>query len=56
MKKYVNGKYIEMTQEEIDEMKAKMPTTPEQAKDAIEERMEKIERVIDKVKTLFHID
>lgn len=28
MKKYVNGEYIEMTQEEIDELLANMPVTP----------------------------
>jgi uncharacterized protein YlzI (FlbEa/FlbD family) len=56
MKKYVNGKYIEMTAEEIEEMKAKMPEIPQQVKTKIEERVEKIEKFLDKIKSLFHID
>jgi hypothetical protein len=44
MKKYVNGKYIEMTAKEIEEMKAKMPEIPEQVKTEIEERLEDIEK------------
>lgn len=56
MKKYVNGKYIEMTAEEIEEMKAKMPEIPEQVKTKIEERVEKVEKFIDKITTLFRIE
>jgi hypothetical protein len=56
MKKYVNGEYLEMTAEEIEEMKAKMPEIHEKVKTEIEERIEKIEKIIDKIKSLFHID
>ena len=44
MKKYVNGKYVEMTQAEIEELKAKMPEIPQQVKSKIEERLDDIEK------------
>lgn len=42
MKKYVNGKYIEMTAEEIEEMKAMMPEIPA-PQETVEELIAKIE-------------
>lgn len=44
MKKYENGEYIEMTAEEIEEMKAKMPPIPEHVKTEIEKRVDEIEK------------
>lgn len=32
MKKYVNGEYLDMTEEEIQELQDKMPEIPEQDK------------------------
>lgn len=43
MKKYINGKYVEMTQAEIDEMKDRMPEIPAPVKTKIEERVEVLE-------------
>ena len=42
MKKYVNGKYVEMTQAEIEELKVKTSETSEQ-QETIEELIAKIE-------------
>lgn len=42
MKKFVNGKYVEMTQAEIEELKVKTSETSEQ-QETIEELIAKIE-------------
>lgn len=51
MKKYVKGKYLDMTTEEInekgDETLKNFPT--------VEERIKKLENVIDRIKNLFKI-
>lgn len=56
MKKYVNGKYVKMTKAEIEEMKAKMPPVPEHVKTEFEERVERVEQFISKIKSMFNID
>ena len=48
MKKFINGKYIEMTQAEIEELKAKAPEIVEDIKDETAERLEKIEKALEK--------
>ena len=54
MKKYVNGEYIEMTQEEIDElMENEQQSTIQQP--TIEERLEVIEKITDKIKSFLKL-
>ena len=48
MRKYFNGKYVEMTQAEIEELKAKAPEIVEGIKDETAERLEKIEKALEK--------
>ena len=62
MKKYLNGKLVEMTQAEIDEWKANMSKIPAPIKTEMEERLEKLEAVfgdlkgsIDALKAFLHI-
>lgn len=42
MKKYVNGEYLDMTEEEIQEMQENMPEIPE-PQETVEELIAKIE-------------
>ena len=51
MKKYVNGEYIEMTAEEIEELKADMPA--EQIAPSVEDRLKAIEQGFEKLEKLF---
>lgn len=48
MKKYINGHYIEMTQAEIEELKAKAPEIVEELKDETADRLDKIEKALEK--------
>jgi hypothetical protein len=56
MRKYVDGEYLDMTEEEIQEMKDRMPPIPERVKTEIEKRVEILEKIIEKIKSLFRID
>ena len=50
MKKYVNGKYFDITEEEFNEIKAKFfPTNLELT---AEERLEKLEKLFNRIKEL----
>lgn len=53
MKKYLNGKLVEMTQAEIDEWKANMSKIPAPIKTEMDERMEKLEQGLSKVTAFF---
>ena len=54
MKKYVNGEYIEMTQEEINAlMENEQQSTIQQP--TLEERLEKIEKFTDKIKNILKL-
>ena len=53
MKKHYNGKVVEMTQAEIDEMKANMPEIPVPRKTEFEERVEKLEQRLSVVTAFF---
>lgn len=44
MKKFVNGKYFDMTPKEIEEIRKNLPKI--EARETIEERMEKLERIL----------
>ena len=44
MMKYVNGKPVEMTEAEIEELKAELPEIPQQVKSRIEERLDEMEK------------
>lgn len=44
MKKIVNGKYIEMTQAEIEELQAKVEESTEKTEPSIEDRLAEIEK------------
>lgn len=52
MKKYVNGKYIDMTPEEVEQLKVFVPELPET--DDIKERVAKIENAISKLESFFN--
>lgn len=52
---YVNGKVREMTAEEIAEMEQLTAQIPEEVKDDIAERLEKLEKLFDKVKVLLGV-
>lgn len=47
MKKYVNGKYLDMTPDEIAELKSKMPEIPQQTDD--NKRWEKLDKKLTKL-------
>lgn len=44
MKKYVNGKYIEMTDAEVEALKAKFEDSTEKTEPTIEDRLAEIEK------------
>lgn len=44
MNKFVNGHYIEMTQAEIEELKAKFEESTEKTEPSIEDRLAEIEK------------
>lgn len=46
MKKYVDGKYLDMTPDEIAEMKSRLPEIPQQTDD--NKRWEKVRQEVDK--------
>lgn len=51
MKKYVDGKYIEMTAKEIEALKAEMPA--EEVKPTADERLDALENGFKKLEKLF---
>ena len=53
MKKYLNGKLVEMTQAEIDEWKANMSKIPAPIKTEMDERLEKLEQRLSKISAFF---
>lgn len=53
MKKYVNGKYIEMTPTEIEELKKQAPAITEEITDNTEKRLAQIEKVLEKFGAFF---
>ena len=52
MKQYLNGKCIEMTQKEIEEMKAHVPEIPEQPKNEVNERLDVLEKGFTAIKSI----
>ena len=56
MNKCVNGTYIDMTEEEIEEMKARMSEIPKQTDSGTDKRLEKLEKRILKLLEKLGID
>jgi ribosome-associated translation inhibitor RaiA len=55
MKKYINGRYVEMTPEECKQIADRMPEIAEPIQDTVEERLKKMEQFFDKIRTRLNI-
>lgn len=52
MKKYVNGRYIEMTQSEIDELNEQILEISEPPKNEVNERLDVLEKGFTAIKSI----
>lgn len=53
MKQLINGEYIDFTNEEIEEIKKKMPVI--EIKENVEERLKKLEAILTKVAAMLGV-